>query len=87
MNYYSYDENKFSDNVITNKAIVSYINSGNNDSKLKPNVDFGNTEYKLDRTCSYWNNNLDIYHDAVSRYLNDNALVINVAGEICRMPG
>ena len=39
------------------------------------------------KASTYWNNDVDLYNDAVSKCLEDNTLVLNVPGVINRIAG
>jgi len=42
---------------------------------------------KVFSECSYWNNDLNIYEEMVNSMINNDSLVVNINGNINRVPG
>lgn len=86
---YSYKTNEFIRTNFDARRNLNFLNNKIDNSNyrfrferlpIQPNLDF-------QQVCSYWNNNFDFYGNAVSLFRENNALVINVTGDIIRQAG
>ena len=84
---YNYNENAFTDKFINTDSIVKYQNQHVDSNIYKDKYDFtdNNISY-LQRGC-YWNNDFNIYANAVKTLVDSSSIVINTTGEILRKPG
>ena len=88
MHDFSYDTNKFSIDDVKTDTTVNYINE---------KIDVDNYEkkfYKLFDTSliyknygTFWNNDQDTYGNLLQSLFLNNAIVLNITGEILRKPG
>lgn len=84
---YDYASNKINDDLtIESSTITNYMNNSfnSNDYKIKfksiNNID----DCNLVNYISYWNNNANIYWNAVQTMMNTNALIFETCGNIAR---
>lgn len=84
---FNYNFNKFKDESIDVKEILSYQNTRFNNQNYKEKFTFFNNNKKYLESGSYWNNNFNIYINSVKMLLEDSALIVNTTGNILVKPG
>ena len=86
---YSYEKNAFTNTTTPDLQNVRYLNNriDNSDSLQKFLIMPSYPGLSFKRNGSYWNNDINFYEDA-SKILEENdALILNITGEILRQPG
>ncbi len=84
---YKYDKgsNEIEQKTISSGDLVDFFN-GKLDSITTPSLNTGNHKppenVKFVNKMSYWNNDLDLYDEITSNLLQDNALTLNVVGDL-----
>lgn len=86
---YSYQKNAFTMTSFESKELLNYVGTKLDDSSYKrkytPASSISNGIFKSEML--YWNNSIDIYHDAASILEQNDALVLNIVGNILRQAG
>lgn len=89
---YDYSLNSFNTSKVESKQLTNYLNGRNFECKsiIKKYSDcakFLNSNLNYSKSGAFWNNDFDIYNNAVKILSKDNALVVNTCGDLLRRPG